>query len=187
VRKLAKAKSKKWYKILAPRELGNIEIGETLSSDPNYLIGRRITLNGLEIDESTNKFYMKFYFRIDKVEGDRAYTLFDGSECLRDYISRMVVRRVTRIDVVQDVKMKDGVVIRVKSIIVVPRKATSTVKKSIRKTVKEIVEKEVSSRELKDMIGILLTDSLKEKVLKEIKKIYPIRNYEIRKTEVIGS
>ena len=39
---------------------------------------------------------------------------------------------------------------------------------------------------LDDFIKGLMSDEIKNKVLKEARRIYPVRNFEIRKTEIIS-
>ena len=127
---------------------------------------------------------MKFFFRIKKVEKDKAFAEFDGSECMRDYISRMVLRRARRIDVVQDLVTKDGKKITVKGLII-SRRIKSNIEKTIRARMKEVIKAEVENSTLDEFIEKILTDELKSRILKEGRKIYPIRNFEVRKTKVI--
>ena len=181
-----KGKPKRWFSIIAPKVFNHMEIGKTLASDSSLLIGRRVTLNLTELTNDLSKYYMKFTFKIKKVEGDKAFSEFDGSECLRDYISRMVLRRVRRIDIIQDLETKDGVKVRVKSIIIAPRGIKSTIEKTMRKQMGELIKKEVENSTLDEFVMAIATDKIKKKVMKEARKIYPIRNFEIRKTEVLG-
>ena len=184
---MAKAKKakKEWYTIIAPPYLKNVEIGKTLASDPNLLIGRKLTISAIEVTNDMSKYYLKLTFRITEVDGKIAKTEFEGSECLRDYIARMVLRRVKRIDVVQDLVTKDGKLIRVKSLVILPRRPTSSVKKAVRKRVSELVEKIVTNSKLEDVVNDILNEKMKREIYREIKKIYPVRNFEIRKTEII--
>ena len=179
-----KGKAKKWFSIISPKVFGEIEIGKTLASEPENLIGRRLTISAIEVTNDLRKYYLKLSFRITRVEGENAYTEFDGSECTRDYISRMIVRRVRRIDTVQDVVTKDGVKIRVKCIIVVHKKAKTSITKTIRKKVEELIEEIVKNSTLDDFVKGLINDEIKKRIVAEIRKIYPIRHFEIRKTEV---
>lgn len=181
-----KARAKEWFTILAPRVFGEKEIGVTLASDPKNLLGRELTLSALELVDNMNKYYLKLSFKIVKVEGKKAFTEFHGSECMQDYIARMVVRRVRRIDTVQDVLTKDKVKLRVKSICVISRRAKSSVEKSLSNKIKEIIESEISSKTLEDFVKNLISDEIKNKIVQEARKIYPIRNFEIRKVEVIA-
>ena len=177
---------KEWYTIIAPPYLNEIEVGHTLASEPKKLIGRRLWVSAMNALNDFSKYYLKVAFIITQVDGKVAKTDFFGSECLREYIARMVVRRTTRIDVVQDVLTQDNRKIRVKSIAIFPGKVRGKIKKVIRKKIYETVEKMVSQATLADFVTkLLLKDELKKKVSKELRKIYPLRNYEIRKTEVL--
>ena len=176
---------KEWYKIIAPPYLRSIEIGETLSANPKNLIGKKLTISAIDVTNDMNKYYLKLTFRISEIDGNIAKSEFYGSECLRDYISRMVLRRITRIDVVQDLLTKDNKKIRVKSLVVLFRRPTSSVKKAVRKKVGELIEKIVTSSTLGEFVNKILSEEIKKKIFKEIRKIYPVRNFEIRKTEML--
>jgi len=182
-----KAKTKEDYVIISPKVFGEKEIGLTMASDPKLLIGREIILSALELTENVNKYYLKILFKINKVEGNKAFTEFHGAECLQDYISRMVVRRVRRIDTIQDVFTKDGIELRVKCICVVSRKAKGSIEKAIRKKIEEIIKQEVEAKNLDDFVRGLISDEIKTKIIEETKKIYPIKNFEIRKVEVLST
>jgi small subunit ribosomal protein S3Ae len=180
-----KTKAKEWFTIIAPKIFSEKEIGKTMSSNPDMLIGRRIILSPIELTNNFNKFYMKFVFKVDRVEGNKAFTSFDGSECLRDYISRMVLRRVKRVDTVQDLATKDGVRIRVKGLAIISRRVKSSIRVKIRNMIKEKLKKEIESITLEDFIEKIMSDEIKMRVLSDARRIYPVRNFEIRKTEVI--
>lgn len=180
-----KSKVKQWFTVIAPKLFNEKELSKTMAVDANSLINRRISLSVMELTNDFSKYYMKFFFRIKKVEGDKAFTEFDGSECMRDYISRMVLRRVRRIDTVQDLVTKDGKKITVKGL-VISRRIKSNVKKAIRVKAKEAIKSEVENSTSDEFIRKILSDELKNKILREVRRIYPVRNFEVRKTEVIS-
>lgn len=184
---MKKGKAKKWFNIIAPKYLGGKEIGKTLAMDKNALIGRRLVISAVEITGDLSKYYMKISFKIKKVEDDNAFVEFDGSECLRDYISRMVLHKVKRIDTVQDLVTKDGVKIRVKCLAIGRKSMTKSIEKVVRKKVEEIMKDIVKNSLLGEFVKNILNEEIKKKVLKEVRKIYPLRNFEIRKTEVFKS
>ncbi len=179
-----KGKKKDWFPVIL--KPFNKEITKTLADEPEKLIGRRISASLLELTNDFNKYYMKFIFKIKKIENGNAIAEFDGSECLRDYISRMVVRRVRRIDVIQTLETKDKVKIRVKSLVVVSKRVKSTMEKVMRKRVEELVKDFVENSSLEEFVQKIISDEIKNKVIKEISKIYPVRHFEIRKTEVLS-
>jgi len=180
-----KAKGKQWFRVIAPKLFNEKELAKTMAEDPSQLINRRVALSLIDLTNDFSKYHMKFFFRIKKVEGDIAFTEFDGSECLKDYISRMVLRRVRRIDTVQDLKTKDGKKIRVKALTVVSRKIKTDVKKTVRINVMELIKKEVEGSTLDEFIGKIISDEMKKKILRGTRKIYPVRKFEVRKTEII--
>ena len=128
---------------------------------------------------------MKISFRITKVKNKTAYTEFYGMECLRDYISRMVLRRVTRVDSIQDLITKDGVKLRVKALIVIYRKVTRSIQKAVREKVAVMIKEFVENSTIEEFVKNVLNDSWKKKILEEANKIYPIRYFEFRKVEVL--
>lgn len=181
-----KTKAKEWYTLIAPKIFKEIELGKIMVSDSEKLVGRKTTFSVMEITDDMNKYYMKFIFRINRIEGKKAFTEFSGSECMRDYISRMVLRRVRRIDVIKDFKTNDGTLIRVKGLAVISRKAKSSIQKKIRARMQDLLKEEVESISIDDLIEKIISDETKTKILAELRRIYPIRNFEIRKTEVLS-
>ncbi|MEM5853154.1 MAG: 30S ribosomal protein S3ae [Candidatus Aenigmatarchaeota archaeon] len=180
-----KAKVKETFTIILPKMFGEKEIGYTFASKPEQVVGRELTVSALDVVDNMNKYYLKLTFKVKKVEGNKAFTEFYGSECLQDYISRMVVRRIRRIDTVQDLYTKDKVKLRVKSILTVPRKAKSSIQKKMSDKIKEMIKNEVENKTLEEFVKSLISDEIKMKIITEGKKIYPIRNFEIRKVEVL--
>jgi len=177
-------KKKQWIQIVTPKYLGGKELGEILVSQPEDAIGRRIELSAIDVTGDYNKYYMKMFFVVKSVKNSKAYLEFDGSECTRDYIARMVLRRVTRIDSIQDLETKDKTKLRVKSIAVIYGRVTKDIKKKVRKRVSELIEKFVTNSTLEDVVKNVLNDSWKNKIMKECKKLYPLRYFEFRKIEV---
>jgi len=180
-----KSKSKAWYTITSPEIFGSKDIGKTTSTDPAYLRNRKITVSAIEITNNFSKYYVKFKFRVKDLVENKVITEFDGSECMRDYIARMVIRYVRRIDAVQDLETSDGVKIRVKSIAIVSKKMKSSIVKIVRRRMQELVADEVRKASLSDFLERMLDDKAKTRILNEVRRIYPIRNFEFRKTEMI--
>ncbi len=180
-----KSKSKEWYTIMSPKFFGRKIIGKTMVSDSKKLIGRKVIVSAVEVTNNFSKYYMKFILRVSNLDGDKLSTDFNGSECMRDYIARMVIRHIKRIDTVQDLTTKDKVKIRVKGMAVLSRKAKSNTLKRIRKHINYLIEDVVLKSKLEDIVEGILNDKIKSYILREIRTIYPVRNFEIRKTEII--
>lgn len=180
-----KVRAKDWFTIIAPKIFNEKEIGKTLTAKSESLIGKSLSLSAVELTNDFSKYYLKFSFRINRIDGDKAYTELSGLECLRDYISRMVVRRVRRIDEIQDLITKDNVKIRVKSLGIVTRRVKSSIEVKIREFIHQTIKKEVESMTLEEFIKKLVANEIKTNILKFGRRIYPIRNFEVRKVEII--
>jgi small subunit ribosomal protein S3Ae len=181
-----KDKGEKWYTILAPKLFKEAEIGKTISDDPGKVIGRKVSVSLMTLLNDFRKYYIKFSFRVVSIDGDNAITEFAGSECMRDYISRLVRRRSRRVDTVQDLVTKDEVKIRVKGLAIIPRQVKTSVKETVRDNIREIIKNEVERSNLEEFIKRIISDDIKHRILRESSRIYPVRYFEIRKTEILG-
>ncbi len=160
-------------------------MGKTTANTPESLIGKTINLSAVELTNDINKYYLKLKFKINSVNGDKAFTQFYGSECLQDYISRMVLHRIRRIDSVQDLTTTDKVKLRVKGLTIVSKRVKSSITVKIREFVAGVMKKEVEESTLDEFLQKMLSNEIKNKILREGRRIYPIRNFEVRKTEII--
>ncbi len=179
-----KIKGKDWFTILAPKIFQEKVLGETPGDDVKKVIGRTVEAPLVLITNDMSKYYLKAKMKITHIDGTKAYTELAGLECLRDYIARMIRHRVTRIDTVQRLTTKDGKRVAVKCIIVTNRRVTKGIEKEIKKYVEDVINKAVSENTLDDFVTKILKDTIKQKILKEASKIYPIRFFEIRKLEI---
>ncbi len=180
-----KAKQKQWHTIVAPKLFDEVEIGKTFSIEPKNLIGRRITVSAIDLTGNFSKYYLKFIFRISEMNGEKALTTLDGTEILGDYISRMILRRVRRIDTIQDLKTKDGIILRVKALTVIGRRVKSSIQKQVSEKVKELIVGAITESTLEEIVEKMLNDEMKNRILQEASRIYPLRNFEFRKIEVL--
>ncbi len=180
-----KLKGKQWFPILAPKFFNNVEIGKTISTVPENLMGKIVNVNALELTNDINKYYLKLKLKINSVADGKANTQFYGSEILQDYISRMVLHRTRRIDSVQDLQTSDKIKIRVKGLVIVSKRVKSSITVKIREFVAAVMKKEVVESTLDEFLEKMLSNEIKNKILREGRRIYPLRNFEIRKTEII--
>jgi small subunit ribosomal protein S3Ae len=176
-------KVKVWLKLITPEFLGRKEVGEIPANEPEVAKGRRIILSAIDVLGDFNKYYLKFIFKIGEVDSQNAYLFFDGLECTRDYIARMIRRRVDRTDLIVDKVTKDNIKLRIKTI-TVTRRVPRSIKTKIRKMIDEFLSKEISNLTMDEFILKIVSEDLKNSIIKEISKVYPIRHFEFRKIEV---
>jgi len=180
----SKLKGKEWYQIVAPKFFGDFVIGETIAMEPKQLKGRVIETSLTDITGKPDKYYLKFYFKIEDVENKKAITKFFGHDCTRDFLARIVRRRINRIDTNDIVNLKDNK-IRIKSIAISNRRVSKSVETKVRKNISEIIIESVSKMKTEEFLREIIDGKLQQKIRKSISKVYPLRHFEFRKTEVI--
>jgi small subunit ribosomal protein S3Ae len=180
----SKLKGKDWYQITAPKFFGDFVIGETPAFDPNQLKGRIIETSLTDITGDPNKYYLKFYFKIEDIKDKKTITRFVGHDCTKDFLARIVRRRSTRIDTNDVIKLLDNK-IRVKSIAISNRRVSQAVETKVRRIVRETIIKELEKMKTEEFIREIIDGKLQAIIRKNVSKVYPLRYFEFRKTEVL--
>ena len=176
---------KQWYQIIAPKMFGSKEVAQTLSVDESYVKNRIMESTLLELSKEFSKFYIKVKFKIDKVEGTKAYTKFIGHDVMRERVSRMVQRRTKRVDSVVDCETKDGVGIRLKSIIILNGNVSSSIKSKTRHTCNEVLQKGVKKMDFEDAVKEIINGKLSLEIKKTCGKFSSVKDVEICKSELL--
>ncbi len=180
----SKLKGKEWFKIVAPSFFGDYVIGETIIMDPKKLKGRVIETSLMDIMGDPTKYYFKFLFKIVEINEKKAVTQFVGHTTTRDYLARIVRKRTSRIDTNDIIKLKDNT-FRVKTVAVSNRRVSQAIKVDIRRNIREIVKKEISEMKTEEFVRAMIDGKIQGKVKRTLSKIYPLRHFEIRKTELM--
>ena len=179
------AVKKTWYEIVAPEMFGGKPIGETLAADSRQLVGRKIDVSLMDISRNYSKFFVKVRLQIDKIDGNKAHTKLVGHDVLRERIYRMVQRHGRRVDAIQDVRTKDGVHIRVKTVFMLIKRVGSSTKNATRKMAHDMIEEAASKATFEEFINAIIEGNLQHKLKKDCSKVYPIGSIEIRRTELL--
>ena len=176
---------KQWYEIVAPKMFGEKIVGETLAVDPKSLMGRRIDISLMEISRNYSQFYIKLSLKVEKIEGNRAFTRFMGHDIMRERVYRMVQRHGRRIDVVQDVTTKDGVKLRMKTVFMLIRRVGTSTKNSARAFARELIDEIVKEKSFEELMEMIIKGEMQMQLKRKCSKIYPVGNMEIRKTDIL--
>jgi small subunit ribosomal protein S3Ae len=185
-RKAESRKAKQWYKVIGPEMFGRTPVGETISNDPNRIVGRVIETTLGELTNNFSKQNTKLKFRVDRVAGDSAYTKFVGHEMTTDYIRSLVKRRTSRIDSIVDVTTVDGYQVRVKPSCFTVKRARANQVKTIRELSKQVVLAKAVGLDLNQLVQEVVMGKLSLDIYKEAKTIYPLRRVEVRKTQILA-
>lgn len=180
-----KWRQKKWYVVVAPTAFGNVEIGKTLSDDPLKLVGRILESTLYNITEDFSQLHVKLYFRITKVEGDKAYTVFKGHDLARDYLRSLVRRGSSRIDGIFPIVTKDGYRMRVGVIALSTVRTKSSQKHNIRHIMEDVISKKNDQLLYDELVQQLVLGKIASEIYNAAKSVYPLRKIEVRKSEVV--
>ena len=180
-----KWKSKRWYYIRAPRNPYSFKvIGETLSENPENVVGRIHEVTQNEMDNDFTKMHIKLKFRVTEVLNQDAITEFIGHEVQRDHFRRQVRRNRGKVDMVVDVVSEDGFYIRLKLVVISPRRIKSSMKTVIRNIVKDRLYKVASSTTWLKLQTSVLDGSLENEVKDSCSSIHLVRSVVFHKSEL---
>ena len=181
-----KWKKKKQYKLISPKQFGNVEFGETVAVKPEQLIGRTIKINlGILTNQMRNK-NTEAKLRITRAEGSNAQTDFAGFKVKSGYLRRLFRRRTSKIEVITTLETKDKRQVKIKFVCVTFGKQEVSKTKTIRKELVSFVEKLAKENTLEKVLELALdSKQFFADLFPKIKKVTPINTIEIEKIMVV--
>lgn len=181
-----KWKLKVWLTVHAPRALGGIPVATIPANSPEAAIGRVVetTLFDIFKDDPSN-YSIKLYFKIVSVNGSEAHTIFNGHEYAREYLKNLIRRGSSMVDYIHNYVTKDGYKVRIFVVAFTKHRINSSRKHAIRMAAHKVLSEEVPKLSYDQFIHEILVGGLKDLILREAKKICPIRHLGIRKTKLL--
>ncbi len=181
-----KWKSKSWYRIVAPEIFDGAVVGETVASDPETLLGRVTEISLQDLTGDFSRTHIKVKLNINGVRGGECKTRFVGHDMTSDYVRRLTRRRQSKLEAVFTVRTKEGYHIKVKPLSITSKRISSSVKRSLRKKQKEVISEEARNSRLGELAQKMLFGELPKRLANECKTIYPLKQVEIKKSEVVA-
>ena len=164
---------KKLVKVVSPDFFQKREIGYIPCYEPNDVLGRRLETILYNLTELPLHFYIKIKFKIVDVDGETAYTEFDGLEYFREYIRSLFQRGTSYIDVYREIKV-DGTRYRLFIDIFTPKRINTSRKRAIRRTIHRYIDG-LNYETREKFLADLIYGVLDNEIVKLSRKIYPIR------------
>jgi len=177
-RRIDSWKTKRKYKIIAPENFENKELGLLISSDPKKLIGRKVVFSLRDLNGDRQKQHLNIILKINDVEGDRAKTVFDSFEVNKKYLISKVHTGSDVIDHVENVEIKDYKV-KIKTMVTTTNKVHRSMRRDIVKTISEVL-KGYKNTNLNEFIEMVLFGKINMEIFRRAKKICPMGRVEIR-------
>lgn len=185
-----KWRSKHWFKVRAPGLFQHLEIGETMASDPEQVVGRTLetTLQDLSGGGDVGKGHIKLRFQIERVGGDNAAeTRFIGHELTSDYVRRLARRKRSKIDTSLVVRTKDGVELVLKPVAVGEQRLQTRLRAELRHRLRSLLTEEAAAKTAPEFVREMLQGDLGKILAHGLKTLYPLKKIEIRCSEVRGT
>ena len=148
-----KWREKRWITVNAPDSFNNVPIGYVPITDDENASGRVLEVTLYDIlkgDPSQHQY--KIYFQIDKVDGEKASTIFKRFEYSKEFLRSLVRRGSSKINFIIDVKTKDGYIFRIKVIALTHRQLNTSRKHALRLIARDVINKQVPDMTIEQFV-----------------------------------
>ncbi len=173
----------------APGLFQHADLGETVATEPEQLIGRTLETTFPELSgiQDAGKAHVKLRFKIERLSGDGvAETRFIGHDLTSDYVRRLARRKRSKIDTSLIVTTKDGVQIVVKPVAVGEQRLQTRLRAELRHKMVEVLNEQAASHTAVEFVREMLQGELAKALAHGVKTLYPLKKIELRSSEVLG-
>ena len=181
-----KWKEKKWVTVLAPDAFNNIPIAYIPVTSDETAKGRVLEVTLFEIlkgDPSQHQY--KLYFQVDKVNQEKATTIFKRYEYAKEFLRSLIRRGSSRINFILDAKTKDGYIFRIKMLALSHRELNTSRKHALRLIAKDVIEKTVRNMTLDQFVQASCYGKINSDIMAAAKKVIHLRHVGLEKVKLI--
>ncbi len=181
-----KWREKRWITVHAPESFNVVPIAYVPITDDENAIGRVLEVTLYDIlkgDPSQHQF--KMYFQIDKINGDKASTIFKRFEYSKEFLRSLVRRGSSKINFIIDIKTKDGYIFRVKVIALTHRQLNTSRKHALRLIIKDVINNTVPQMTVEQFVQATCYSKINSDIMAAIKKIIRVRHVGLEKVKLI--
>lgn len=181
-----KWREKRWITVNAPDSFNNVPIGYVPITDDENSQGRVLEVTLYDIlkgDPSQHQY--KIYFQIDKVDGDKASTIFKRFEYSKEFLRSLVRRGSSKINFIIDVKTKDGYIFRIKVIALTHRQLNTSRKHALRLIARDVINKQVPEMTIEQFVQATCYSKINSDIMAAFKKVIRVRHVGLEKVKLI--
>lgn len=182
-----KWRRKDWYDVFVPNYFGGTKLAETPAEEPSKVVGRVVETTLSQITGDFSQDYLKLYFQINDVEGERADTLFKGHEYLRDYLRSLVRRRSTKVDGIFNITTTDGYKLRVTVVALTQKRIKTSQEKNIRNIMANTLKAKSETLNFEQVVHEMVLGKLASDIYNEARKVAALRHVGVRKSRLISA
>ncbi|MBI5553351.1 MAG: hypothetical protein HY917_01285 [Candidatus Diapherotrites archaeon] len=181
-----KWKKKQWYAILTPKEFNLMGIGETVATKPEQLVGRSVRISSRMLTNQIKKQHVNLVFRITDVKGNKAHTKLIGHQTSESFLKKFVRRRNSKVQVVLDAQTRDGLTLHMTTILLTARKVARPQKTALHNIITAQAREFCKQQPSEMVIQELLFGEYANFIIKDAKKVCPVKRIEVTKASLKG-
>jgi small subunit ribosomal protein S3Ae len=181
-----KWREKKWITVNAPDSFNNVPIAYVPITDDENAPGRVLEVTLYDIlkgDPSQHQY--KMYFQLDKVQGEKASTIFKRFEYSKEFLRSLVRRGSSKINFIIDAKTKDGYIFRIKVIALTHRQLNTSRKHALRLIARDVINKTVPEMTIDQFVQATCYGKINSDIMAATKKVIRIRHVGLEKVKLI--
>ena len=181
-----KWREKRWITVNAPESFNVVPIAYVPITDDKNAIGRVLEVTLYDIlkgDPSQHQY--KMYFQIDKVDGEKASTIFKRFEYSKEFLRSLVRRGSSKINFIMDIKTKDGYIFRVKVIALTYRPLNTSRQHALRLIVRDVINKTVPEMTVDQFVQATCYSKINSDIMSAFKKVIRVRHVGLEKVKLI--
>jgi len=181
-----KWREKKWVTVSAPDSFNNVPIAYVPITDDENALGRVLEVTLYDIlkgDPSQHQY--KMYFQINKVEGDKATTIFKRYEYSKEFLRSLIRRGSSRINFIIDIKTKDGYVFRIKVLALTHRQLNTSRKHALRLIARDVINNTIPQMTVDQFVQATCYSKINSDIMAAFKKVIRVRHVGLEKVKLI--
>ncbi len=181
-----KWREKRWVTVTAPESFNVVPIAYVPITDDENAVGRVLEVTLYDIlkgDPSQHQY--KMYFQIDKVDGDKASTIFKRFEYSKEFLRSLVRRGSSKINFIMDIKTKDGYIFRVKVIALTHKQLNTSRQHALRLITRDVINKTVPEMTVDQFVQATCYSKINSDIMAAFKKVIRVRHVGLEKVKLI--
>ncbi len=181
-----KWREKRWITVNAPDSFNNVSLAYVPITDDENAKGRVLEVTLYDIlkgDPSQHQY--KIYFQIDKVDGDKATTIFKRYEYSKEFLRSLVRRGSSKISFSMDVKTKDGYIFRIKMIALTHRQLNTSRQHALRLLAQDVLNKTIPNMTIDQFVQATCYSKINSDIMAAFKKVIRVRHVGLEKVKLI--
>ena len=181
-----KWREKKWVTVYAPDSFNNIPIAYIPITDDEHARGRVIEVTLFDILKGDpSQYQYKIYFQIDKVEGEKATTIFKRYEYAKEFLRSLIRRGSTKISYITECKTKDGHIFRIKIIALTHKQLNSSRIHALRLIARDVMNKTIPQMSIDQFVQATCYGKINSDIMAAAKKVIRIRHVGLEKVKLV--